>query len=133
MTDFRTRRKDGQVFPVRSGKVFRQIDDYEPSEKKPSEETPSEEKVLEEKLQKEKAKKKHKSKKPSFTTKSSVKSDIKKIMRDENSGEHGAKDYVHYRRKLNHYAEKKYKKENKKAKRQRKKELKKEQNQKEKE
>ena len=123
MTDFRTRKKDGQVFPISSGKEFRQVDDY-----KPLEESLSEEKVLGEKM-----KKKYKPEKPSFSTRSGVKHDIKHMMQKEDSDEHGSKDYIHYKRKLGNYAEKRYKKENKKAKRRRKKELKKEQKQREKE
>ena len=131
MTKFLTRKRDKKVFPVSGGgKEYRIVDDYE---KKPPEENPSEEKVLEEKMQEQKAEKKHKPEKPSFSTRSNVKHDIKNMIRKDDSDEYGSKDYINYRKKLGRYAEKTYVRENKKAKKRRKKNMKKEKKQEEKE
>lgn len=112
MTEFRTkgRGENRQVFPVSGGREYRREDDYEPPE----------EKVLEEKAQK-----KHKLEKPSFSTRSDVRRDIKNIMRKEDSQEYGSKDYVNYRKKLDRDADRTYSRENRKAKKRRKKETKK--------
>ena len=119
MPQFRTkgRGKDRQVFPVSGGKEYRRNDDYK--------ENPPEEKVLEEKIQEQKAEKKHKLAKPSFSTRSDVRRDIKNIMRKEDSDEHGSKDYLNYRKKLDRDTDRAYSKENRKAKKRRKKETKK--------
>jgi len=114
MTEFRTRRKDKQVFPIGEGKEHRREDDYEPPE---------------EKMQEQKAQKKHKLAKPSFSTRSDVHQDIKNMMRKDGSDEHGSKDYVNYRKKLDRDADRTYSKENRKAKKRRKKETKKEEKQ----
>ena len=118
MPDFRTkgRGENRQVFPVSGGKEHRRVDDYE--------ESPPEEKVLG-----EKAEKKHKLAKPSFSTRSDVRRDIKNMMRKEDSDEHGSKDYLNYRKKLDRDADRTYSRENKKAKKRRKKETKKEKKQ----
>ena len=120
MTEFRTRRKDKQVFPIASGKEHRRVDDYE--QNNPPEENPPE----------EKAQKKHKLAKPSFSTRSDVHQDIKNMMRKDGSDEHGSKDYVNYRKKLDRDADRTYSRENRKAKKRRKKETKKEEKQREK-
>ncbi len=114
MTEFRTRRKDKQVFPIGGGKEYRREDDYEPPE---------------EKIQEQKAQKKHKPKKPSFSTRSDMHRDIKNMMRKEDSDEHGSKDYLNYRKKLDRDADRTYSRENRKAKKRRKKETKKEEKQ----
>ena len=121
MPDFRTkgRGENRQVFPIKDGKEHRREDDYEPPE-----ESPPEEKVLG-----EKARKKHKLAKPSFSTRSDVRRDIKNMMRKEDSQEHGSKDYLNYRKKLDRDADRTYSKENRKAKKRRKKETKKEKKQ----
>ena len=140
MPDFRTkgRGKDRQVFPISGGTEHRIKDDYEqdnPPEaetlgQKIQEESPPEEEVLEEKIEEEQKKqKKHKLAKPSFSTKHVVRHDIKDMMRKEDSQEHGSKDYVNYKRKLDREADRTYSKENKKAKKRRKKETKKEEKQ----
>jgi len=116
MTEFRTRRKDKQIFPVSDGREYRRVDDYK--------ENPPEERVLEQKAQK-----KHKLEKPSFSTKHDVRHDIKNMMRKEDSDEHGSKDYVHYKKKLNRDADRTYYRETRKAKRREKKERKKEEKQ----
>ena len=110
MTEFRTRRKDKQVFPIGGGKEYRREDDYEPPE---------------EKIQEQKAQKKHKPKKPSFSTRSDMHRDIKNMMRKEDSDEHGSKDYLNYKKKLDRDADRTYSRENRKAKKRRKKEAKK--------
>ncbi len=124
MTEFRTRRKDKQIFPVSDGREYRRVDDYK--------ENLPEERVLEEKIQEQKAQKKHKLEKPSFSTKHDVRHDIKNMMRKEDSDEHGSKDYVHYKKKLNRDADRTYYRETRKAKRREKKERKKEKKQREK-
>ena len=117
MTEFRTRRKDKRVFPVSGGREYRREDDYE--------ENPPEERVLEEKIQEQKAPKKHKPAKPSFSTRSDMRRDIKNMMRKEDSDEHGSKDYLNYKKKLDRDADRTYSRENRKAKKRRKKEAKK--------
>ena len=109
MTEFRTkgRGKDRQVFPVSGGKEYRRVDDYE--QNNPPDESPPEEK-----MQEQKAEKKHKLEKPSFSTRSDVRRDIKNMMRKDGSDEHGSKDYVNYRKKLDHVADRTYSKENRK-------------------
>ena len=113
MTGFRTRRKDKQVFPIGEGKEHRRVDDYEPPEESPPEEK----------------QKKHKLAKPSYSTKHDMRHDIKNMMRKDGSDEHGSKDYVNYRKKLDRDADRTYSKENRKAKKRRKKETKKEEKQ----
>ena len=125
MTEFRTRRKDKQVFPVGEGREIRREDDY--GKKYHPEESPPEEKVLEEKAQK-----KHKLEKPSFSTRSNMHRDIKNMMRKEGSDEYGSKDYLNYRKKLGRDADRTYSRENRKAKKRRKKKMKKEEKQREK-
>ena len=83
-----------------------------------------------EKYNKEKAQKKHKLAKPSFSTRSDVHQDIKNMMRKDGSDEHGSKDYVNYRKKLDRDADRTYSRENRKAKKRRKKKMKKEEKQK---
>ena len=119
MTEFRTRKRDKQVFPVSGGREYKRVDDYK--------ENPPEEKI-----QEQKAQKKHKLEKPPYSTRSKVRSDIKNIMRKEDSDEHGSKDYVNYRKKLDRDADRTYSRENRRAKKRKKKKMKKEEKQQEK-
>ena len=144
MTGFRTKGKgkNRTVFPIGGSKSQKNYSiggrkNYSDYEKKPPEENPSEEKVLQEKLQEQKAqsdkKIKHRPEKPSFSTRTSINSDIKNMMRKDDSDEHGSKDYVNYRKKLDHDADRTYSRENRKGKKRRKKETKREKKQQHKE
>jgi len=138
MPEFRTkgRGKQRQAYPLSSGKKNKKsYFNYKinPPKTNPPEESPSEEKVLDEKLQEQKTVKKHKSEKPSFSTRSNVHQDIKRMMRKDNGVEYGKKDYKQYKKQLKQHADKQYYKEHDKAKRRQEKDLKREEKQQEQE
>ena len=123
MPEFRTkgRGKGRQAYPISARKKNRK--DHSNYKIHPPEENPAE----------QKAQKKHKLAKPSYSTRSDVRHDIKGMMRKENSDEYGSKDYVNYRKKLGRDADRTYSREKRKAKKRRKKETKKEKKQQKKE
>lgn len=128
MTGFRTKGKGRgrKVYPIGSAKGRKTYSiggrkNYSDHEGRPPEDSFSEGKVLEEKLQEQKAQK-HKLAKPSFTTRASVNTDIKNLMRKDGSDEHGSKDFVNYKKKLDRDANRTYSRESRKGKKRMKKE-----------
>jgi hypothetical protein len=105
--NFRTRRKDGVIFPLSNGKVYQKQDDYEQEEKK-------------------KAQEMRRLEKPSFTTRYDAKSDVKKLMRADDSKLDKQKEFETYKKKLDRDMQLTYIKEDKRADKRREKAQKKE-------
>jgi len=131
--DFRTRRKDEIVFPIGSGKEIRKTDDWKRDEPEldpnPEDTDPNDEEYLqqlaeeeqinrEEELkaeQKKKEKQLHKSETPSFFSRLDTKSDVKKLMRADDSKVNKQKEFDIYKKKLDRDITETYLKEDRKA------------------
>ncbi len=94
--NFRTRRKDKVVFPIRNGKEYHKEDDYEQEEKK-------------------KVQQMRRLEKPSFTTRYDAKSDVKKLMRADDCKLDKQKEFETYKKKLDRDMQLTYIKEDKRA------------------
>ena len=109
---FRKRHSDGQVFPIGEGREHRIVDDYkqpEPeigddetsyaeSEAEYQESVKEEEELKKEQQQKEQDLRKAEN--PSFVTRHTVKSDVKKMMRSDDSKIDKSKNFDKYKTRL---------------------------------
>ena len=106
---FRKRHDTGQAFPIGEGKEHRIIDDYrvedtedttsyQESEAEYNESVKEEEELKKEQQQKERDLRKAEN--PSFVTRHSVKSDVKKMMRSDDSKIDKSKNFDKYKTRL---------------------------------
>jgi hypothetical protein len=120
--DFRTRRKDGVVFPIGNEKQYRRVDDYEPELDDPGDEDYDLQLQVEEarkeelkQEQREKEKKLRKLENPSFSSRIDTKGDVKKLMRANDSQVNKEKNFEKYKTRLNRDMELTYIKEDQRA------------------
>lgn len=129
--DFRTRRKDGIVFPLGSGKKYHRQDDYVKSpmmqhiEPDTEDEDENYDMLLEEeqeqmrqeeaKKEKQKAQQMRKLQNPSFTSTISAKSDVKKLMHANDSKVNKQKEFNTYKKRLDRDLTEVYIREDKKS------------------
>ena len=131
--DFRTRRKDGIIFPIDSGKEIRKTDDWvrdeseldpnpedtDPNDEEYLQQLEEEEQMRKEELRKQEERKKsqemHKLENPSFSSRLDTKSDVKKLMRTNSSQVDKEKNFDKYKQRLNRDLTETYIKEDKRA------------------
>jgi len=128
--DFRTRRKDGIVFPIGSGKEIRKTDDWKRDISEIEEQVTTEDPEYleqlqeEEQMKQEEARKQEEKKKaqqmrklenPSFSSRLDTKSDVKKLMRANDSQVDKEKNFEKYKQRLNRDLTETYIKEDKRA------------------
>jgi hypothetical protein len=132
---FLTRHKDKQVFPIGNGREIRRDDDYVPEsdvmkhkESEPEIELDDpndedyalmlkEEQARKEELKEEQRKRKElqKLQKPSYVSKASAKSDVKKLMRSDDSKVNKEKEFSTYKKRLDRDLTETYLKEDRKS------------------
>lgn len=133
--EFRRRHDDGRVFPIGEGREHRVIDDYQPPEEsedktsyeeseaeyeasvKEEEEQKKEEE--EEKERKRREKELRKAENPSYFTKANAKSDVKHLMRADDSKADKQKNFDRYKQRLDRSVNLTHIKEDEKADRRR--------------
>ena len=132
--DFRTRRKDGIVFPIGGGKEYHKKDDWVRNESEadltPEIDDPNDEGYIqqlqeEEELKREEERTREQEKKkaqqirklenPSFSSHLDTKSDVKKLMRANDSQVDKEKNFEKYKQRLNRDLTETYIKEDKRA------------------